>query len=121
MVYAGRRIGELSTSPSTFPDPDTPRFMCDEIPSDENPSGINDMYYCDPELDALFLAQAAETNLEERIAIFHEIDAKMQEAAIWIPIWHDADVWIQNPRLQNASLNAVTPFWDVQNWDIAAQ
>lgn len=114
-------IGELSTAPSTFPDPDTPRFLCTEIPSDENPSGINDTYYCDPELDALFAAQAAETNLEARIAIFHEIDAKMQEAAIWIPIWHDADVWIQNPRLQNANLNAVTPFWDVQNWDIAAQ
>lgn len=113
-------IGELSTSPSTFPDPDTTRFMCAEIPSDENPSGINDTYYCDPELDALFEAQASETDLDARIAIYHEIDVKMKDAAVWIGIWHDADVWIQSPRLINANINAVTPFWDVQNWDIAA-
>lgn len=114
-------IAELSTSPATFPDPETSRWLCREIPSDENPSGSNDNYYCDPELEALFDAQAAETDLDARIALLHQIDAKMHDAVVWVGIWHDADVWIQNPRLLNARINAVTPFWDVQNWDIATQ
>ncbi|MCU0474922.1 MAG: peptide ABC transporter substrate-binding protein [Anaerolineae bacterium] len=113
-------IAELSTAPATFPDPNTVRFLCSEIPSDENPVGANDNYYCDPELDALFEQQSSTTDLAERIAIFHQIDQKMFDAAIWIGIWHDADVWITGSDLQNVALNGVTPFWDVQNWDVAS-
>lgn len=111
-------IAELSTAPGSFPDPDLARFLCREIPSDENPTGSNSTYYCDPELDALFDAQASETDIDARVALFHAIDEKMVEAVFWVGIWHDADVWIQSAALINVNLNAVTPFWDVQNWDI---
>jgi len=113
-------IAELSTAVGTFPDPETVRFLCTEIPNDENPVGGNDNYYCDPELDALFIEQAKTTDLATRIALFHQIDEKMLDAAIWIGIWHDADVWITGTKLVNAQLNGVAPFWDVQNWDVAS-
>jgi len=112
-------IAELSTAPAAFPDPDTSRFLCSEIPSDENPVGNNSTYYCDPELDALLIEQSVTTDFEARIALFHDIDAKLLDAAIWIGIWHDADVWITGTNLVNAKLNGVNPFWDVQNWDVA--
>jgi peptide/nickel transport system substrate-binding protein len=66
-------IGEYSSAPA-FPDPDTTRFTCSEIPSDENPVGINDNFYCDPALDELFARQAATTDTDARIALFHQID-----------------------------------------------
>jgi peptide/nickel transport system substrate-binding protein len=111
-------IAELSTKPGGFPDPDTVRFLCSEIPSDENPIGANDFFYCNPEVDALFAAQATELDYEKRIELFHQIDALLYEDVVWVGIWHDADVWIHNPRISGVNLNAVTPWWDIQNWDI---
>jgi len=37
-----------------LPDPDIAAWLCKEIPSDANPSGINSQFICDKELDALF-------------------------------------------------------------------
>lgn len=111
-------IAELSTTPGGFPDPDTVRFLCSEIPSDENPVGVNDTFYCNEEVDALFAAQATELDYDARVAIFHEIDALLHEDVVWVGIWHDADVWIHNPRISGVNLNAVDPWWDIHNWDI---
>ncbi|MBW7879831.1 MAG: peptide ABC transporter substrate-binding protein [Anaerolineae bacterium] len=111
-------IAELSTNPA-FPDPDSARWLCSEIPSDENPTGANDNYYCNEELDALFREQAATTDTAARVEMFHQIDQIMHDNVIWIGIWHDADVWIHNPRLLNAEINAAFPFWNAHNWDIA--
>jgi len=44
---------EYSTSPN-FPDPDTGEWLCNNIPSDELPSGNNWAGLCDPTLDQLF-------------------------------------------------------------------
>lgn len=111
-------IAEWSSSPPGFPDPDTARFTCDQIPSDESPSGNNWNYYCDPELDALFALQATQTDYEERIATFHEIDERIYNSYIWVGVWFDADVWIVGSSVLNANLNAVYPFYDVINWDV---
>lgn len=111
-------IAELSTTPAGFPDPDTVRFLCSEIPSDENPIGVNDFYYCNEEVDALFRAQAAELDYDKRVEMFHQIDALLHEDVVWVGIWHDADVWIHNPRIVGANLNAINPWWDIQNWDV---
>ncbi len=46
-------IIEYSDSPD-FPDPDTVVWRCSEIPSDENPAGVNTTGLCDEELEALF-------------------------------------------------------------------
>lgn len=112
-------LAEWSSSPDAFPDPNTARFTCGEVPSDENPSGGNWNYYCNPDLDALYEVQLTQTDSGERIATWHEIDSILREEYIWVGIWHDADVWVINPSLQNVNLNGVQPFWDVQNWEVA--
>jgi peptide/nickel transport system substrate-binding protein len=111
-------IAEWSSSVDAFPDPDTTRFLCSEIPSDASPSGGNWNYYCDPELDALFTAQAAETDYQARIDLFHQIDARINDAYVWLGVWFDADVWVVGSNVLNANLNGVTPFFDIVNWDV---
>lgn len=111
-------IAEWSSSPDAFPDPSTFRFSCAEIPTPENPSGGNWNYYCNPELDALFEAQAVTADFDARVAIFHEITETMADEYVWVGLWQDPDFWVVAGRITDARLNGVTPFWDVQNWDV---
>ena len=111
-------IGQWSSS-VFFPDPEVTRFRCDQIPTEEKPVGGNWSGTCDPELDALFAEQARTVDYDARMAIFHQIDAKMYELATWIGIWYDADVWVINNRIQNAAVNGATPFWNIAEWDVA--
>ncbi|MBZ0286536.1 MAG: peptide ABC transporter substrate-binding protein, partial [Anaerolineae bacterium] len=85
-------IGEYSSSPS-FPDPDTVRFTCAEVPSDENPVGTNDNHFCDPAVDELFAQQASTVDPDARIAIFHQIDQYLFDQVIWTSMWYDPDLW----------------------------
>jgi peptide/nickel transport system substrate-binding protein len=112
-------IAQWSSSPGAFPEPNVRAFRCDEIPSPEVPTGANWSYYCDEELSDLFVQQEQETNLEERIALYHQIDEMIYNAYIWVSVWFDADTWAVAPRL-SADVNGVSPFWDVQNWTIEA-
>lgn len=111
-------IGEWSANPAGFPDPDTSRFLCAQIPSDEAPDGANWTGYCDPATDELFAEQARTLDYNARIDIFHQIDARLAEGATWAGVWYDADLWVINNRLQNVKLNSVYPFWDVSSWDV---
>ncbi|NJL94233.1 MAG: peptide ABC transporter substrate-binding protein [Anaerolineae bacterium] len=110
-------IAQLSTAPS-FPDPNTSRFLCSEIPSDEQPAGGNWYGLCVEELDALFTQQAAAVDFNERVAVFHQIDDLLNEQFVWVSIWHDPDLWSYNVRIQNIALNGVTPFWNAHEWDV---
>ncbi len=111
-------IATWSSAPGYFPDPDTIRFDCDQIYSDENPDGANDNYYCDEKLTELLKLQRTQVDPEERIATFHEIDKMIYDAYIWVSTWFDADLWAVSGRLQNVRLNGSTPYFDVQNWDV---
>ena len=44
--------------PVPSPIPTLPSWLCKEIPSDENPSGTNNQFFCDKDLDALFAKEA---------------------------------------------------------------
>lgn len=110
-------IGQWSGNPY-FPDPDTARFLCSQIPSDERPSGGNWTGYCDPELDALFAEQARTMDFNARVDLFHKIDEKLTEGVVWAGVWYDPDLWVLNNRVQNARLNGVTPYWNIFEWDI---
>jgi peptide/nickel transport system substrate-binding protein len=110
-------IGEYSSAPA-FPDPDTTRFTCSEIPSDENPVGINDNFYCDPALDELFARQAATTDTDARIALFHQIDQMLSDAVIWTNMWYDPDLWAVNKRIANTLISGADPLWNIANWEI---
>ncbi len=49
-------IIQYSDSPN-FPDPDTSAWRCAEIPSDDNPAGVNTSGLCDEKLEELFAKQ----------------------------------------------------------------
>ncbi len=110
-------IGQWSTT-TAFPDPDSVRFLCAEIPSDANPTGSNWSGYCDPETDALFVEQARTVDTAARVALFHQIDQRLYDAYVWLGIWYDADVWISNMRITNVQFNGATPFWNIYAWDV---
>ncbi|HEX2906398.1 MAG TPA: peptide ABC transporter substrate-binding protein, partial [Phototrophicaceae bacterium] len=111
-------IATWSSNPN-FPDPDTVRFQCSDIPSDENPSGNNFGYFCDPELDKLFEQQRVTTDFDARVAIWHEIDKALYDQYVWVSTWYDADLWAFSGRLQNIRSNGITPFFDIVNWELA--
>lgn len=111
-------IATLSTTPSSFPDPNTRIFLCDEIPSDENPEGGNNRGICIEELDALLEQQARTTDTAARVALLQQIDELIASTYTWIGIWHDPDIWVVNSRVQNAAVNGITPFWNAVEWDV---
>jgi len=112
-------IATWSSSPAAFPDPDTDRWTCRQIPSDDNPTGGNWNYYCDPRIDELTTLQSQTTDYDARVAIFHELDKLIYDAYIWLGVWYDADVWVIGKNVIGANPNGTTPFWDIVNWDKA--
>ena len=103
---------------ASFPDPDTAEWLCSEIPSDENPQGVNWQSYCDEELDGLFQQQATQVDLAEREATFHEITRYIFDNALWIGVWQDPDLWGVSSRLQNVKLSGATPFFNIMEWEL---
>lgn len=111
-------IGQWSATES-FPDPDTSRWLCSEIPSDDFPDGINDQKICDPELDELFRLQATQIDFEERQQTFWRIGEIMYENVYWLGVWQDLDTWAVSARLENASISGADPFYNIAEWDIS--
>jgi peptide/nickel transport system substrate-binding protein len=116
----GRYEIQEFSSPTNFPDPDLNRWLCSEIPSDENPAGINDQGVCIEELDALFIQQASETDPDARIELFHQIDQLITDEVIWVGIWYDPDLWAINNRVQNTLVSGADPFWNIVNWEMSS-
>jgi peptide/nickel transport system substrate-binding protein len=100
-----------------FPDPDTDYWLCDYIPSDDNPDGYN-YYVCDEELDALFQAQLTESDPEARKELFHQISQIVHDKVYWYGLYVDADYWMVSPRLTGWKISGVTPFSNIMEWDI---
>lgn len=108
-------IMEWSDAPY-FPDPDTPYWLCSEMATDEYPWGYN-YFICDEYLDGLMQEQVVTTDLDARIALFHEITKYMHENVYYLGIWDDPDVWIVNPALENVKFSGITPFFNMAEWD----
>jgi len=111
-------IGQWSSSPDAYPDPDSENFRCSEIPSPEKPEGNNWSYYCNETLDALFLEQARTTDYEARVAVWHQITEIMAQDLAWMGMWTDPDNFPISTRMQNVAVNGSTPFWNAYAWDI---
>jgi peptide/nickel transport system substrate-binding protein len=105
-------IAQLSINPA-FPDPDTTRFLCNEIP-DATGEGANNSGVCLPELDALFAQQAAEVDATARIALFHQIDELLTAQVAWVGIWTDADIWVASARLKGLDISGPSPLWNAE-------
>ncbi|MBL8166106.1 MAG: peptide ABC transporter substrate-binding protein [Anaerolineae bacterium] len=111
-------LGEYS-APTAFPDPDTSRFLCSQVPSDDNPDGGNDAYYCNPALDELFAQQAQTVDFDARVAIFHQIDQILYDEMVWLNVWYDPDLWAINNRIANTLVSGADPLWNALNWEIS--
>ncbi|MBZ0276290.1 MAG: peptide ABC transporter substrate-binding protein [Anaerolineae bacterium] len=111
-------ICEYSVAPN-FPDPDTSRFTCAEVTSDDNPEGINDNHYCNPALDELFAAEGRETDFNARVAIFQQIDQMFADELFWIPVWYDPDLWAINGNVTGALVSGADPLWNAVSWEKA--
>lgn len=111
-------IAQWSSSPATFPDPDSQRFECDQIPTAENPVGDNWSYHCNEALDALFKEQRITTDYDARVALWHQITEMLYNDTIWVGVWFDADVWWSGAGLVATNINGVSPFNDIVNWDL---
>ncbi len=110
-------IFEYSTV-TNYPDPDTADWLCSEIPSDENPTGVNWQAVCDEELDGLFKLQATQVNPTERQQTFHKITRLVYEKVYWLGVWEDPDIWAVGPRLKNVRLSGATPFFNIVEWEL---
>jgi peptide/nickel transport system substrate-binding protein len=111
-------IYEWSDVPTAFPDPDIAYWLCSEIPSAENPQGLNSQFLCDPELDALFQLQSTQVDFNARVATFHQITKIMYDKVYWLSIWLDPDIWAVGSRLTNVKLSGATPFYNVAEWGL---
>ena len=111
-------IFEYSTTPQ-FPDPDTADWLCNNIPSDENPSGTNWSALCDQELNDLFELQATQVDFKERQQTFFKITRMIFDKAYWIGLWQDPDMWAISGQLSQVKISGVTPFFNVREWELA--
>jgi peptide/nickel transport system substrate-binding protein len=110
-------IGQFSST-EAFPDPDTSRWLCSEIPDDEYPDGINDQKICNEELDQLFRLQSTQIDFEERQQTFWRIGEIMYENVYWLGVWQDLDTWAVSARLENVNISGADPFYSIAEWDI---
>ena len=100
-----------------FPDPDTSYWLCDQLPSDDNPYGYN-YFICDEYLDGLFQQQIKTIDPTERAQIFQEISKYMHDNVYWLGMWNDPDYWMVGSRLTGVKFSGVTPFYNIAEWDL---
>lgn len=117
-VYHGDLDMSQFSTVTNFPDPDTAEWLCDDIPTDDTPAGMNISFYCDEQLDELFRQQSAQVDFAARQKTFYEITKYIFDQAYWVGIWQDPDLWGINERLINAKLSGGTPFFNIMEWDL---
>ena len=118
-TYSGALdIYEWSDVPTAFPDPDIAYWLCSEIPSDQNPQGVNAQFLCDKKLDGLFQVQTTQVDFNQRVATFHEITKLMYDQVYWLSLWLDPDIWALSKRLEGVKLSGATPFYNIGEWNI---
>jgi peptide/nickel transport system substrate-binding protein len=110
-------IIEYSDSPD-FPDPNAVVWLCSEIPSDENPAGVNPTGLCDEELDALFQKQASQADFSERQQTMYQITKRIYEQVFWLGLWQDPDLFGVSDRVGGVKISGATPFFNIAEWEI---
>ena len=110
-------IQEWSDGP-LFPDPDIYYWLCDQIPTDENPVGENWFYICDEELDSLIKLQSTQVDAVERQKTISKINQLFYDKVYIIGLWQDPDVYAVGSRLQNVKFSGVTMFFNIADWDL---
>ena len=110
-------IQEWSDGP-LFPDPDIYYWLCDQIPTDENPVGENWFYICDEELDSLIKLQSTQVDAAERQKTITKINQLFYDKVYIIGLWQDPDYYAVSPRMKNVKFSGVTMFFNIAEWDM---
>lgn len=95
-------------------------FACNQIPSEDNPNGLNTLHTCYPELDELWNALSTTPDAAERQAIADEIQLFMAEEVFWIGLWNRPQLTVYSATLENVRPGAQTPYWQVAEWERAS-
>ena len=110
---------QMYTTGNSNPDPAIymKTFTCGEVSQPEtNWSGQNFSRFCDPAYDQLWEAASRELDPAKRSALFIQMNDRLVDQFVMIPIVHRADVFGVSDRLQGLE---PTP-WDRLTWNIAA-
>jgi len=84
------------------PEPEaSQRFLCSEIASDENPGGAQWMRYCNPEVDALLLAQQTELDAAKRKELLWKAQELIHDDAYSIHLYRTVSETAINANLEN--------------------
>jgi peptide/nickel transport system substrate-binding protein len=110
-------IQEWSDGP-LFPDPDIYYWLCDQIPTDENPTGENWFYICDQELDSLIKLQSTQVDATERQKTISKINQLFYDQVYIIGLWQDPDYYAVSPRMKDVKFSGVTMFYNIAEWDM---
>ncbi len=117
-IAMGQYDIEEHSTVGAFPDPDFASWLCKEVPSDKNPSGTNNQFFCDKDLDALFAKEATTVDPAARTPIFFQISQLVNDKVYWSSMWNDPDWWAISKNMQNVKISGATMFWNSYEWDI---
>lgn len=94
-----------------------PWFNCNQIPSEDNPNGINVTHTCFEEMDAQWQALGTTLDADEAQAIADEIQQFMAEEVFWIGLWNRPQLTIYGADLVNVRPGGQTPYINVAEWE----
>lgn len=117
-IALGQYDLEQHSSNPAFPDPDTTMWTIREIPTEANPSGINNQGIVDKELDALFSQQILTVDAKARIQLFYKIGKIMTDKVYWFSLWDDPDWESISKKVINVKYSGGTCFWNAHEWDL---
>jgi peptide/nickel transport system substrate-binding protein len=112
------------TTGINLPDPDlSSRYLCSQIASEQNPAGGQSYRYCNPQVDALFTAQATELDATKRKALFDQIQQITHDDYMSVWLYDSTAAWGALTRVKNFENTVRAPFggfhWRAEDWDVA--
>jgi ABC-type transport system substrate-binding protein len=69
-------------------------------------------------VDQLLQQQAGQIDFQQRQQTLQQASKLIFDRAYFVGLWNDPDRWVAAPRLQNVSLSGITPFYNINEWDI---
>jgi peptide/nickel transport system substrate-binding protein len=84
------------------------------------PNGGNTTHYCNEDLDALFAAGRATSDVAERTEIYHQAARILNEDVPTIFWWSENMIWGVSKRVQGVVAGANTDIhWNIHEWSLA--
>ncbi|GAB4530558.1 MAG: peptide ABC transporter substrate-binding protein [Anaerolineae bacterium] len=91
-------------------------FACANLPSADNPGGLNAIQRCWPEMDALWASLSTTADQEARLQAAYEIQQFMADEVFWIGMWDRPQLTVYRAELQNVRPAGQAPYWQVAEW-----